>query len=264
MILVDTHAHMTAPEFSSDLDQVLQRAEAAGVVGILCVAEDPHDSRAVLDLAARWPVLRPAVGLHPDRAAKAEAGVLLDQAKAVAELARAERARLVAIGEVGLDHWRAREPEERDAQAEALRMFAALSLELDLPLSVHSRSAGRRTIELLLEAKAERVVMHGFDGRAAHALRGVDAGFIFAVAPSVVRSRQKQKLVARLPLESLVLETDSPVLGPEPGERNEPANVLVAAREVARIKQIDLEQVAEVTTANALRLFGPGLVRGTG
>jgi TatD DNase family protein len=99
--------------------------------------------------------------------------------------------------------------------------------------------------------------MHAFDGRASAAIQGVEAGFFFSVPPSVVRSKQKQKLVRRLPLEAILLETDSPVLGPTPQERNEPANLRVSLRSVAEIKGIAEEAVAEAVVENQKKLFTP-------
>jgi len=122
-------------------------------------------------------------------------------------------------------------------------------------LNVHSRSAGRHTIAFLRERGARRVLMHAFDGRASAALEGVRAGYFFSIPPSVVRSAQKQKLARQVPLECLLLETDSPVLGPDPAIRNEPQNVTVACRAVADLKGIPPEEVARITTENARRLF---------
>jgi TatD DNase family protein len=133
--------------------------------------------------------------------------------------------------------------------------MAALSLELDLPLNVHSRSAGHYTVDLLFSAGARRVLMHAFDGKASHAVRAAEAGYLFSVPPSVVRSDQKQKLVRRLPIESLVLESDSPVLGPDRDKRNEPANLVYSRDFIADVKGISPERVDEMTTANARRLF---------
>jgi TatD DNase family protein len=163
---------------------------------------------------------------------------------------------LVGIGEVGLDYWLAKESPEREIQREVLGRFAALSRELDLPLNVHSRSAGHYTIDLLQKAGAKRVLMHAFDGKAHYALAGVEAGFRFSIPPSIVRSQQKQKLVRRLPLSALLLETDSPVLGPTREERNEPANVVVSAKAIAEIKGCTVDEVVEVTSRNAAELFG--------
>jgi TatD DNase family protein len=246
--LIDTHAHLCDPSFDEDRGEVLQRALEAGIAGVVCVGEDLADARRNLELAAEHPMLLPAAGLFPSPANS-------DAAREAAGFIREERRRLRAIGEVGLDYWIAKTGEQREAQREALRLFAALSLELDLPLNVHSRSAGLHTVELLLEAGASRVQMHAFDGKASAALRGVEAGFLFSVPPSVVRSRQKQKLARALPLEALLLETDSPVLGPAPGVRNEPANLLIAADAVAGLKGLPRERVLEAAAENAARLY---------
>lgn len=152
----------------------------------------------------------------------------------------------------------ARTPEElRDVQVEVLRRQVALADELDLPLNVHSRSAGHYAVDALIAGGARRALLHAFDGRLQHALRGAAAGFCFSVPPSVVRSPHMQGLVAGLPLDSLVLETDAPALPPERGGRNAPANLAVSAAEVARIKGLSRNEVVAATTANALRLFGP-------
>jgi TatD DNase family protein len=246
--LFDAHAHLAAPEFAGDLPAVLDRAASAGLSGILTVGETPADGRRILDLAARYPMIKPAVGLFP---------TILDgtAAAAVMALARDNARGLVAIGEVGLDRWVVKTEAERRIQEEILAEFVGLSRELDLPLNVHSRSAGRHAIALLKRCGARRVLLHAFDGKAATAVEGAEAGYYFSIPPSVVRSVQKQKLVQRLPLDCLLLETDSPVLGPDPTSRNEPANILVACRAVAEIKGVSLDTVAQVTTDNARRLF---------
>ncbi|MEM4169897.1 MAG: TatD family hydrolase, partial [Thermoproteota archaeon] len=131
-----------------------------------------------------------------------------------------------------------------------------LAKRLNVPIIVHSRSAGREAIDILIENDAKRVLMHAFDGKASYAIRGVEAGFFFSIPPSIVRSPQKQKLAARLPLENILLESDSPVLGVDPFKRNEPANIVFSLREIARVKKVDEDTVAEETTRNALKLFG--------
>ncbi|MFC1705880.1 TatD family hydrolase [Planctomycetota bacterium] len=253
--LIDTHAHIASADFDGDRNEVLARARAVGVVSVIAVAEGLVDSRRSLELAGGHPLLRAAAGVHPDRPVETAAEDFLSEVEAVCELVRRNRERLFAIGEVGLDYWRAKQEPERALQREVLRRFSQLSREVELPLSVHSRSAGRHVIDLLLEARPHAVVLHAFDGKAASALPGVSAGFFFSIPPSITRSKQKQKLVRRLPLECLLLETDSPVLGPNREERNEPSNVRIAAEEVASFTTSTLEEVARVTTANARRVF---------
>jgi TatD DNase family protein len=247
--LLDVHAHLADPAFDSDRDHVLDRAVAAGVAGVISVGETLEDARRNLALARRHPgLVWPALGLFPTRLDR-------DEASAVAALARERRAEIAAIGEVGLDHWIVKDEEGREVQREIFGGFVALAAELDLPLNVHSRSTGREAIAFLLGRGARRVLLHAFDGKPSAALPAVEAGYFFSIPPSVTRSRQKQKLVARLPLSCLLLETDSPVLGPDPGARNEPANLRVALRAVAEIKRIPEEEVAEAAAGNARRLF---------
>ncbi len=248
--LVDVHAHLIDPLFDPDRGDVLRRAGEAGVTTIVCVGESLGDAHGNLELAHRYPgLVLPAVGLFPTR-------LDADEASSIEALARAHAKELVAIGEVGLDHWMVKDEAGRATQRELFERFIALAAELDLPLNVHSRSTGRETIALLLARGARRVVLHAFDGRAATAAPAVEAGYFFSIPPSVVRSAQKRKLVARLPLSCLLLETDSPVLGPEPGARNEPANLRLSLQAIAEIKGTAPEAVAETALDNTRRLFG--------
>ena len=246
--LIDAHAHLYAPVFADDLDVVLARAAGRGVQAVLCVSETVAEAKRVIDLAARHPLIKPCAGLYP---------TILDRGAAAEMLAfiRQNRERLVAIGEVGLDYWKVQDPAEREVQRDILAQHVALSRELDLPLNVHSRSAGRHAIAWLRENGARRVLLHAFDGKAATARAGIEAGYYFSIPPSIVRSPQKQKLVRHLPLEHLLLESDAPVLGPEKDARNEPCNVWLSCQHIAAIKCVSVSEVARVTTANAKRLF---------
>jgi len=247
--LVDCHAHLCDPAFDADRALVLERARAAGITAVVAVGETLADAERNLELARIHPEVRPAAGLYPTH-------LDLDQAQAVCEWIRAHRDRLVAVGEVGLDQWKVREPVDLERQREIFDRQIDLAIELDLPLNVHSRSTARQAIERLLARGARRVQLHAFDGRAATALPAVDAGYLFSIPPSIVRSTQKQKLVRRLPLSAILLETDSPVLGAEPGERNEPARLRVALAAVAELKGLAEQEVAEAVAENTRRLYG--------
>ena len=246
--LVDAHAHLYSSAFADDLDDVLARAAERGVQAVLCVSETLAEAQRVIELADRHPLIKPCAGLYPtilDR----------DAAMDMLDFIRRHGDRLAAIGEVGLDYWKVQDAADRELQRDILAQHVALSRELDLPLNVHSRSAGRHAIAWLQEHGARRVLLHAFDGKAATARAGVEAGYYFSIPPSIVRSPQKQKLVRHLPLEHLLLESDSPVLGPDKDTRNEPCNVWLSCQEIAAIKGISVEEVAESTTANARRLF---------
>ncbi len=247
--LVDVHAHICDPGFDKDRAAVLERARRAGVDAIVAVGENLADARKNFDLAKRYPILKPAVGLYPTY-------LDLNQADELVNFIRQKRSALVAIGEVGLDYWIVKEDSEKELQQEIFKIFIELSKELDLPLNVHSRSAGRQAIALLLENDTTRVQLHAFDGKAGASMPAVEAGYFFSIPPSVVRSRQKQKLVKRLPLSCLLVETDSPVLGPSPNERNEPANIWQSVKTIATLKDIPKEAVIAALSENTERLYG--------
>ncbi len=247
--LTDTHAHLCDPVFAADMQEVLLRAWQGGVGTVIAVAETMDDAVRNLDLARQHSGVLPAAGLYPGNAD-------IDAAQEMLEFIRREYSNLWAIGEVGLDFRLAQTEADKELQLEVFKAFIRLSLELDLPLNIHSRSAGRHAVELLLEHGAGKVQMHAFDGKYGAAAPAVEAGFFFSVPPSAVFSRQKQKLLNQLPLSSLLLETDAPVLGPNPDERNEPANLLVSLKAVAEIKNISEQEVREAVRENIRRLYG--------
>uniref|UniRef100_A0A8C4WW23 TatD DNase domain containing 3 n=1 Tax=Eptatretus burgeri TaxID=7764 RepID=A0A8C4WW23_EPTBU len=200
----------------------------------------------------------PCLGVHPVQGSvgKLRSADPLDLQDALVVMEENQH-KLLAIGEVGLDFTPhvADSEEKRNQQRDVLCQQLELAKRLNLPVNVHSRSAGRPTIQLLKDQGADHVLLHAFDGRVSVAMEGIRAGYYFSVPPSVVRSEQKQKLVKQLPLEHLLLETDAPALGPEKQVRNEPRNLIISCEHIARLKGLPTEHVAEVTTQNALRLF---------
>ena len=248
-VLTDTPTHICDAVFDVDREAVLVRAAAAGIGAVIAVGEDLADAKKNIALARDYPILKPAAGLYPTHLDRAAAAAMMD-------FIRAHRRMLAAIGEVGLDFWVVKTSEERNIQREIFTSFIDLALELDLPLNVHSRSAGRHTVELLLTHGARRVQMHAFDGKITAARPALEAGYYFSIPPSIVRSRQKQKLVRHLPLESLLVETDSPVLGPDPQARNEPANLMVAIDAIAAIKGLTPAAVSAAVASNTQTLYG--------
>lgn len=247
--LVDVHAHICDDQFDADREDVLDRARIAGVESIVAVGEDLPDARKNVALAEKFPMLKPAAGLYPTI-------VDLKLAQEMTAFIREHHHLLAAIGEVGLDYWAIQEPDERQLQKEIFTGFIDLSKQLNLPLNIHSRSAGRHVIALLLERDAQLVHLHAFDGKYGAAMPAVEAGFYFSIPPSVVRSRQKQKLVKQLPLSRLMVESDSPVLGPDPQQRNEPTNVSVAIEAIGQIKGVSRQRVITAVEENTRRLYG--------
>ncbi len=258
--MIDCHAHISSSAFDDDRDDVIRRARAAGIQAIIAVSENIEDSRKVLKLVQDYPgFLRPCIGIHPDNFGDDSQAPVDEEIANIISLIRDNQKELVGIGEVGLDYWVAREKDTRRNQREFLAQMVGLSNELSLPLSVHCRSAGHYTLELLSQCKAKKVSMHAFDGKAGYALEAYKThGWIFSIPPSIVRSSQKQRLVRTLPLDALALESDSPALGPDRELRNEPANLALVVQRIAEIKKETEETVRQVTTHNAQKLFGLG------
>ena len=242
--MIDVHCHLTEEPLIKSLDEVIREAKAAGVKAIVTSGIGPEDCRKALSVSDNSYIF-PSLGIEPYE---------LDGYEEVIELIRRERGRVVMIGEVGLDYYVA-PPDTREFQQKVFVEFIELSKELDKPLVIHSRSAGKYAIELLIQNRAERVVMHAFDGKPSYAERGARHGFFFSIPPSVARSEQKQKLVKRLPLENLLLESDAPVLGPERNVVNKPSNIRVSAEWIARLKGVDMENVRAQTEQHARELL---------
>lgn len=248
--LVDSHAHLSDSAFEKDLEQVILKAKENGLVAIVDSGLGKEGALKSLSISRRFNgYVYSTIGID-------YSAPFSEDVEELKRLVLENRDRIIGIGEVGLDYYTIKKQDERAKLVDYFKEFIDLSKKLDLPLIVHSRSAGREAIEILVESSAERVLMHAFDGKASYAIKGVESGFFFSIPPSVVRSPQKQKLVNRLPVENILLESDSPVLGVNPLQRNEPANIVFSLREIARIKNLDVELVAEETTKNACRLFG--------
>ena len=244
-MLIDVHCHLTAPEFEGRGKEIIEKSVEAGVKAIITSGLGYEDGLKALQISD-YRIVYPSLGMSP---------YMLEGYEQVMESIRMESKRIVAIGEVGLDYWHAKDDEGRDRQKRVFREFIELSKELDLPLVIHSRSAGKYALEILFEMKAERVIMHAFDGAAKYAVRAVEKGYMFSIPPSIARSQQKRNLVKRIPLENLLLESDSPVLSPIAGQINYPWNIIVSAEWIGRIKGTSVEKVIEITGRNAVELL---------
>jgi len=240
--VIDAHAHLQDKAFSEDLREVLLRAKKAGVDGVVSAGVDFSDSVACLEVAREYDLVHAAVGLAPYSD--------LSQLPAVLQLIE-DSPDIVAVGEVGLDYHRAKRVE----QLEPFRRQVAVAMELDLPVVVHSRSAGKYCVEVLEAMRAEKVVMHAFDGSMKVARRAFDLGYCFSIPLTVLKNPQKQALARGVPEEQLLLETDSPVLNPL-GGRNEPANLVHGLEKVAELRGLSPDELERITDRNARKLFG--------
>jgi TatD DNase family protein len=260
-LLIDSHCHIAGPEFAKDLDDVVARARDAGLSGALVVlaADDEQELRQAPEVAARWPQVRFTIGVHPHAAGKFTANP--EAAIALVKDAIASQPLARAVGEIGLDYHYDFAP--RDAQQEVFRHQIRLARQLNRPLVIHTREADEDTIRILTEEGAGQIggVFHCFTGDRHMARRGLDLGFHLSLAGIVTFPRATElKEVARMvPLDRLLVETDSPFLAPVPhrGTRNEPARVAGIAGAIADLRGITFDEVAEATRANFERLFTP-------
>jgi TatD DNase family protein len=255
MELVDSHCHLDPMRYGAELPDVLARARAAGVAGMVVIGTRAADSQAAAELAAREPGIVAACGIHPNDVAEAEA----DEWDRIERLAASGR--VAAIGETGLDWYRTSAPP--DLQREYFDRHIRLAQRLGLPLVIHTRESIRDVLDMLRDAVARAPlapVLHSFTGTAAEAAEAIDLGCHLGFAGMVTfRSSAALREVAKgVPLDRLLVETDSPFLSPEPlrGKRNEPANVVHTARCLALARGEPLEAFAAATTANARRVFG--------
>jgi len=252
-MLIDSHAHLEMPEFRKDLEEVIQRAKESGVEYIFTVGTEKKDWKRALEIANTHPSIYAILGIHPHNAKEID-----DQTYPVLkELCHHEKVK--AYGEIGLDFFRNLSP--RDIQMKRFREQIELAKELGLPIVIHDREAHRETMEILKSEKAEECggIIHCFSGDDEMAKACTDMGFYISIPGSITfkNAESFREIVKRIPLDSLLVETDAPFLTPEPfrGKRNEPSYVRYTAQKVAEIKKVSFDQVAEATTENAMRVY---------
>ena len=258
---IDSHCHIAGPEFADDLDAVIARALAAGVTHALVIlgADDQPEIEQARTVAAKWNGVRFSIGVHPHAAGKfaTDPG---DAARAVGQ-AMDEQPLTRGLGEIGLDYHYDFSP--RDVQQTVFRGQIALARQRRLPIVIHTREAEDDTFRILAEEKASDVpvVLHCFTGDRDMARRALDAGYDLSLAGivSFPRALELQEVARLVPLDRLLIETDSPFLAPVPhrGKRNEPAHVVRVAEVIAGLKGTTPDAVATATAANFVRIFAP-------
>lgn len=253
-MLFDTHCHLYDTVYDADRPAVLERARAAGIGRMLCPATDRQSSEACVELARHYDGIYAAVGIHPQEADRVQPGDI----EAIRRMAEQEPA-VVAIGEVGLDYHY--DTPARDTQKEIFIEMIGLARDLDLPIDIHDREAHGDTMEILRRyGKGLRGVFHCYSGSLEMTTELIRMGFYFGFTGTVVfpNSKRAKQVASRIPMERLLIETDSPYLTPPPyrGRRNEPAYVRYVAEEIARLRGLDVEYVISQTTANGLQVFG--------
>ncbi len=262
MQLTDTHCHLNFNTFDLDREAVIARASQAGVHRMLNPGVDIPTSRQAVDLSEQFPDVYAAVGVHPNDSAawnEAAIGTLRTMAS---------NAKVVAIGEIGLDYYRDRAPGE--LQKKVFHCQLELAASLGLPVVIHNRKAGDDILAILKEWRLELVragsiladnpgVLHSFSENAEFANKALELNFYIGITGPVTykNAHELRQLVADVPLDRILIETDAPFLTPHPhrGERNEPIHVRYVAEKIAEIRDLPVNEVVIASARNANRLF---------
>ncbi len=257
-LLVDTHAHLDAGEFDADRDEVITRARDASVSTIITVGTGVESGHRSTELAEQYQGILAVIGIHPHAASTAtEADIT-----AIARLAK--HPKVVAIGEIGLDFYRNYSP--RDSQFRTLKWQLDLAARLGLPVVIHCRQAHEEMLNVLRDWTARHKerqspgVIHCFQGDTRTTRQYLEMGFYLSLGGYITypANSNAHDVIRSIPADRLIVETDCPYLAPQHyrGRRNEPAYVRYTAEELARIRGVPFETIAQETTENARRLFG--------
>lgn len=257
-MLTDTHCHLDFQIFEQDRDEILERAAQHKVTRIINPGTSIKTSQAAIEMSTQFTSVAAAVGIHPNE------DVHLDKSTLQELRILSSHPNVVAIGEIGLDYFRKITPPEE--QKHRFRIQLDLAAELSLPVIIHCRDAYEDTINIITEwqtsigTKPNPGVFHSFSGLETHANLVIEKGFYIGVTGSITfnKAYNLRDVVADLPLNKILIETDAPFLSPQAnrGKRNEPAFVRWVADKIAEIKSVEVSEVARYSTQNAQTLFG--------
>lgn len=261
-MFIDTHAHLNFPEFKTEVPAVLGRASEAGIGKILNVGIDLDTSKQSVDLARKYPEVYASVGFHPHCAKD------LDIESRGKLIALSNHEKVLAVGEIGLDYYFLKRSSKyanyptREEQIFCFEQMLDLALETGLPAIIHTREADADILGVLKSYHGQlRAVIHCFSGDWEFAQKILDLGFAISLTGVITfKNANPETLdaIRKIPLGSIMIETDCPYVSPEPyrGKRNEPAYVVEIARKIAQLKGISLEEVERETTKKAMKFFG--------
>lgn len=258
-MFIDTHCHLNFPDFKNEVSAVIGRARDVGVEKMINVGIDVETSKSSIDLARRYPEIYATCGIHPHCAKE------LDIESKGRLISFSNHEKVIAIGEVGLDYYYLKRSSKyanypnRSEQIFCFEQMLDLALETNLPAVVHSREAEADTLSILKTYKGQlRAVVHCFSGDYNFAEKILDMGFTVSFTGNITyNNAMAWEAIEKLPLGSMMIETDAPYLAPEVyrGKRNEPAYVVEVAKKIAEIKKISLAEVERETTKKATKFF---------
>lgn len=252
-MLIDSHAHLDDGRFDKDRDRIIKSLKELGVDLVINPGADLNSSIKAVSLSEKYDNIYAAVGVHPHSAKE------MDESTIEILKSFTNREKVIAIGEIGLDYYYDNSP--RDIQQKRFKEQLALAKEVNLPVIIHTREASKDTFDILKEAQdgSLKGVMHCFSGSVEMAMEYIKMGFYISLAgPVTFKNARVSKEVAKaIPLDKLMIETDSPYLTPEPyrGKRNEPFYVRYVAGTIAELRGITFEELAKQTSENTKKLF---------
>lgn len=252
MQIIDSHCHINFPELGEDIEGVLRRMEENNVAKALCVSVQLEKLDEILGLAAKYPNIYASVGVHPDNEN-------CEEPTTEQLVTLSNHPKVVAIGETGLDYFRTKG--DTEWQRKRFRVHIDAAKRTHKPLIIHTREAGNDTLDILREQGRGEVkgVMHCFTETLPFALASIELGFLISFSGILTfKNAEDIRTVAKaIPLESVMVETDSPYLAPMPhrGKTNEPSYVRFVLEELARVKEVPVDVVAQKTTENFHKLF---------
>jgi TatD DNase family protein len=257
--MIDSHCHPQFPQYDNDRAEVIRRTLATDVK-MICVGTDLETSKQAVELAQKYDGIWATVGLHPNDTENFQFSRLPARQAIFNFQKLIDEPKVVAIGEVGLDYYRAVNPPEK--QKEVFKQFIELAGLKSLPLVIHSRDAHEDLVSILKPHFANRKspisgVIHSFTGSWSEAQQFIDLGFYIGLNGIITFSEEYGGMVSRIPLENLLIETDAPYLAPVPhrGKRNEPMYIKYVAEKIAEIKKIGVDKIINITTKNCQKLF---------
>jgi len=251
--LIDTHLHLDFETFDGEVPALLERAQQAEVKAMITIGCGLESCKRAIALAEEHPNIFAAVGVHP-HGAKLSSDEEIDAIRNFLQ-----HPKVVGIGETGLDYFYMKSPKE--TQQLRFRQLARMSLETDIPLIIHTRDAEEDTLQILREESQGRPykgVIHCFSGTLPFAQACIEMGFYISISGMITFIKSVQKVVKKLPVERLLVETDAPFLAPNPhrGQRNEPSYVRHTAERLAKLFKMSLLELSQHTTRNSQELFG--------
>lgn len=259
-MLIDIHSHLDHYQFRDDLDSVIENAKKAGLKVILTAGINPQTNRKSLEIAEKYPLVKPCLGIYPVQTLQKEiesGDYPMEENKfEIDEEIRfiiKNKSKFVAVGEVGLDYSMGEDPKSQKLLFEKM---ISLAEKLNKPIIIHSRKAESDCIDILKSSKLKKIVMHCFCGKKPLVKEIIDKGWYLTAPTSIVRSTQFQENTSLTPITQLFAETDAPYLSPFKDRRNEPAFVIESYKKIAEIKRMELSEVTNNIWMNWQRVFG--------